>query len=192
MVHARDAFRDIAQQARVPMVAQSPATSRPQRPPWRTPKKGGEAPALDEIAAAEQAAAAAKNTTSGYSLSAGVLPVSRHRRSACNGIHRGGLRRRWPGTGQALEGGKLTFGSEGLPGPRSPYYDALQEELAALADAVDAVSDALMAESVYQVVRGNPLRAASTVDSLAGGETPPPELEVVRTPRTGIALRTGW
>ena len=45
-----------------------------------------------------------------------------------------------------------------------------------------------MAESVYQVVRGNPLRAASTVESIAGGETPPPELEVVRTPRTGIAL----
>ena len=64
----------------------------------------------------------------------------------------------------------------------------LEAELDALADSVDAVSDALMAESVYQVVRGNPLRAASTVESIAGGETPPPELEVVRTPRTGIAL----
>src|SRR6185369_13357127 len=64
----------------------------------------------------------------------------------------------------------------------------LEGELNALADSVDAVSDALVAESVYQVVRGNPLRAASTVDSIAGGETPPPELEVVRTPRTGIAL----
>lgn len=61
-------------------------------------------------------------------------------------------------------------------------------ELIALNDAVDAVSDALMAESVYQVVRGNPLRAANTVESIAGGETPPPELEVVRTPRTGMAL----
>jgi len=64
----------------------------------------------------------------------------------------------------------------------------LEAELNSLADAVDAVGDALMAESVYQVVRGNPLRAASTVESIAGGETPPPELEVVRTPRTGIAL----
>ena len=64
----------------------------------------------------------------------------------------------------------------------------LEGELNSLADSVDAVSDALMAESVYQVVRGNPLRAASTVESIAGGETPPPELEVVRTPRTGIAL----
>jgi hypothetical protein len=57
-----------------------------------------------------------------------------------------------------------------------------------LEDAVDAVGDALLAESVYQVVRGNPLRAASTVESIAGGDTPPPELEVVRTPRTGVAL----
>ena len=65
---------------------------------------------------------------------------------------------------------------------------ALEAELNALADSVDAVSDALMAESVYQVVRGNPVRAAMTVESIAGGETPPPELEVVRTPRTGIAL----
>jgi hypothetical protein len=60
--------------------------------------------------------------------------------------------------------------------------------LAALEDAVDAVADALLAETVHQVVRGNPLRAASTVESIAGGEAPPPELEVVRTPRTGIAL----
>jgi hypothetical protein len=64
----------------------------------------------------------------------------------------------------------------------------LETELNSLADAVDAVSDALMAESIYQVVRGNPLRAASTVESIAGGETPPPELEVAQTPRTGIAL----
>ena len=32
------------------------------------------------------------------------------------------------------------------------------------------------------------MRAARTVESIAGGETPPPELEVARTPRTGIAL----
>ena len=67
-------------------------------------------------------------------------------------------------------------------------FKALKAELEFLEQAVDAVSDALMAESVHQVVRGNPLRAASTVEAVAGGETPPPELEVVRTPRTGIAL----
>ncbi len=65
---------------------------------------------------------------------------------------------------------------------------ALQNELTLLEESVDSVSDALMAESIYQVVRGNPLRAATTVESIAGGETPPPELEIVRTPRSGIAL----
>ena len=65
---------------------------------------------------------------------------------------------------------------------------ALEAELNSLADSVDGVSDALIAESVHQVVRGNPVRAAMTVESIAGGETPPPELEVARTPRTGIAL----
>ena len=65
---------------------------------------------------------------------------------------------------------------------------AVRVELMALHDAVDSVGDALIAESVHQVVRGNPLRAANTVESIGGGETPPPELEVVRTPRSGIAL----
>ncbi len=72
--------------------------------------------------------------------------------------------------------------------PNNPEFKAIQDALEDLEDAVDAVSDALMAESVYQIVRGNPIRAASTVESIAGGETPPPELDVVRTPRTGIAL----
>lgn len=65
---------------------------------------------------------------------------------------------------------------------------ALQAELNLLDDAVDAVSDALLAESVHQAVQGNPLRTAGTLDAVASGETPPPELEIVRTPRTGAAL----
>jgi len=65
---------------------------------------------------------------------------------------------------------------------------ALQAELDLLDEAVDALSDAFIAESVYQVVQGNPLRTASTLDAVASGEAPPPELEVVLTPRTGVAL----
>lgn len=72
--------------------------------------------------------------------------------------------------------------------PNNPKFKAVQAELDLLEQTVDAVSDALMAESVYQVVRGNPLRAANTIESIAGGETPPPELEVVQTPRTGLAV----
>lgn len=75
-----------------------------------------------------------------------------------------------------------------LPSPADPKFTPLKTELGVLADSVDAVSDALLAEGMYHMVRGNPLRAATTVDSIAGGDAPPPELEVVRTPRTGIAI----
>ena len=71
------------------------------------------------------------------------------------------------------------------PGNDRPAVDA---ELAALDQALDALSDALTAESVYQLVRGNPARAAATVDAVAHGEIQPPELQFPVTPRPGIAL----
>src|SRR6185369_9459789 len=84
------------------------------------------------------------------------------------------------------------IGQQRIPFPpanqANTNFAALRNELNLLEEAVDSVSDALMAESIHQVVRGNPLRAAMTVESIAGGETPPPELDVVRTPRSGIAL----
>jgi len=86
----------------------------------------------------------------------------------------------------------LKIGQQRIPFPPANQADtdfiALRSELNLLEEAVDSVSDALMAESIHQVVRGNPLRSAMTVESIAGGETPPPELDVVRTPRSGIAL----
>ena len=57
-----------------------------------------------------------------------------------------------------------------------------------LADAIDGLGDALTAESVYQMVRGNTARTASTLASIAQGDAPPPELEVARTPRSGTSL----
>jgi hypothetical protein len=72
--------------------------------------------------------------------------------------------------------------------PHTDEFEKVHTELGYLEEAVDSVSDALIAEGVYQIVRGNPLRAANTVESIAGGEAPPPELEVVRTPRSGVAL----
>jgi len=64
---------------------------------------------------------------------------------------------------------------------------AVLAELAATADAVDAVADVLLAESTYQLVNGSPTRAAATVDALGSGVGPPPELEVAQTPRNGFA-----
>jgi hypothetical protein len=52
---------------------------------------------------------------------------------------------------------------------------------------VDAVADALTAEAVYQLVRGNPGGALVNLEALAGG-APPPELRVTETPRSGIQL----
>lgn len=64
----------------------------------------------------------------------------------------------------------------------------LGRELDGLTDSIDAVSDALTAETAYQMVRGNTSRLASTLNAVATGDAPAPELEVARTPRSGIPL----
>jgi hypothetical protein len=74
------------------------------------------------------------------------------------------------------------------PAATTAEIAALQSELNVLGLAADAVSDALLAESVHQIVRGNPVRAAATLDAIERGEAPPPELEVLRTPRSGSGL----
>jgi hypothetical protein len=76
----------------------------------------------------------------------------------------------------------------GFPPPGSAEFTSLDAELRALDEWVDAVGDTVVAESVYQIVQGNPLRSGATLDAIASGEMPPPELEVVRTPRSGTAL----
>jgi hypothetical protein len=63
---------------------------------------------------------------------------------------------------------------------------AMQRVLDFAQDAVDAVSDLVLADGVYQAVQGNPTRAAAAVDSASGAPVPPPELGVIRTPRSGV------
>ena len=60
--------------------------------------------------------------------------------------------------------------------------------LGALDDALDALADALMAESVHHAASGNPDRAAATLDAVARGDGNVPELLYPRTPRSGIAI----
>ncbi len=60
--------------------------------------------------------------------------------------------------------------------------------LTSLDDAVDALADLLLAESVHQVVRGNPDRAAAALDTLNRGDGAIVDPDVVRTPRTGTGL----
>jgi hypothetical protein len=62
---------------------------------------------------------------------------------------------------------------------------AVSAELNRLADTLDAVSDLLVAESVYQTTAGNPERARAALAVLDRQERPI-EPMVVRTPRTGV------
>jgi hypothetical protein len=84
--------------------------------------------------------------------------------------------------------GELEFGRKGLPDIGSEAHGALVARLDALADAVDAVRDTLLTESVYQLAQGRPARAGADLDAVAAGEMSPPELEVLRTPRSGAAV----
>ena len=54
-------------------------------------------------------------------------------------------------------------------------------------DAVDALSDLMIGESVYQVIQGNTARAGMTVDAINRGAVLP-EPDVARTHRSGTAL----
>ena len=70
---------------------------------------------------------------------------------------------------------------------------ALEERLSGvfgeLNGALDAVSDAVLAEGVYQLVRGNLARASATFEAVAAGERPPPSLEVADVARDGFAVQ---
>jgi hypothetical protein len=57
--------------------------------------------------------------------------------------------------------------------------------LAQLDEAVDALGDVSISESVFQAVRGNYGRAGGSIDAISRGERPP-EPEVTRTPRGGL------
>lgn len=54
--------------------------------------------------------------------------------------------------------------------------------------AVDAAADLLQAEQVHHMVRGNLTAAVNTLGDIDRGLAPPPELDIVRTPRTGVTV----
>jgi len=79
----------------------------------------------------------------------------------------------------------IPWGTDNWPTVGDTTQVALDAQLNQLADTVDAVSDLMLAESVHQLVGGNALRAGATVDAIARGDTPPPVLDITRTPRRG-------
>ncbi len=94
--------------------------------------------------------------------------------------------------GLALErdwvNGKLPPGGDwGQLGISPADQGAIVDTLKALEDTVDALGDVATAESVYQLMRGNPGRAGALIDAVSKGLRPP-EPEVVNTPRAGIDI----
>ncbi|HET6844345.1 MAG TPA: hypothetical protein VFK06_22080 [Candidatus Angelobacter sp.] len=75
----------------------------------------------------------------------------------------------------------------GLP-PAGPIRDALTTAITRMDDALDAVADLGLAESVHQLLRGNTIRAGATLDAIARGDTLPPDIDVVQTPRASTGL----
>lgn len=94
------------------------------------------------------------------------------------------LQRLWR---EAVQANEATFFAK-LGTMSDAEQRAVRAELIALDSVVDAVSDALLAESVHQAVLGNPSRSSATLDAVARGDARPPELDVAETPRSGIAL----
>ncbi|WP_046584959.1 hypothetical protein [Streptomyces mangrovisoli] len=77
---------------------------------------------------------------------------------------------------------------DGAPVVPDADRDAVAPLLDDLADALDAVGDLVLAESVHQLVGGNPVRAGLTADTLGRGENVPDDFHVLRTPRRARAL----
>lgn len=79
-----------------------------------------------------------------------------------------------------------SLGPSDLPSAGTDARKTIRTEILAIEESLDAVSDVLAAESVYQLVRDEPERAGAALDALSRGESPG-DLEVVETPRTGTS-----
>jgi hypothetical protein len=109
----------------------------------------------------------------------GTAQPAQQVRAVVNGLE---LRQRWKNERENLLRNRV-----GIQETHSSWQK-LVDALDALDEAIDAVADAVSAESVHQFVRGNMMRAGATLNAIASGQAPPPELEFARTPRTGITL----
>jgi hypothetical protein len=80
------------------------------------------------------------------------------------------------------------WNAPGLPAAGTPARAGVAAAIERLDDALDAVADLTLTESVHQLIGGNMLRAGATLDSIARGDTPPAEITAINTPRSGTAL----
>ncbi|MFN5168103.1 MAG: hypothetical protein ACK5DD_00650 [Cyclobacteriaceae bacterium] len=77
--------------------------------------------------------------------------------------------------------------SDDLPAASPEELAFITEQVDRILDMNDSVSDLILAEQVYQTVRGNMDRAAAVEKSFSQGNYPP-EIEVTNTPRTGSTI----
>jgi hypothetical protein len=90
----------------------------------------------------------------------------------------------------AWQSGAFTPGASwgsGLPGPGDPAQAAVLAVLGQIDDMLSALSDVSVAESVFQIMRGNYGRAGGILDAVSRGEHPP-DPDVVVTPRPGVDI----
>jgi hypothetical protein len=80
-----------------------------------------------------------------------------------------------------------SWGIAGMPPQASREASAIVEEVERARDALDAVSDLLLSESVHQAVQGNVARTRASLQALTDPEAPP-EPEVIRTQRGGTVV----
>ena len=94
------------------------------------------------------------------------------------------LSQRWQSDPNAVLAALASAGLTSTDARRPTLSSALNQ----LAGAVDSAADAIAAEGAYQMVRGNLARTSATLDAVSSGQTPPPDLGFLDTPRTGVAL----
>jgi hypothetical protein len=88
---------------------------------------------------------------------------------------------------EATVGQDYPYGIAGLPDAATSAAIAIAAEVDRLRDALDAVSDLMLAESVHQAVQGNVTRTHAALQALTAPDVPP-EPDIIRTPRSGRVL----
>ena len=88
---------------------------------------------------------------------------------------------------ETTAGQAYPYGIAGLPAAGTPSGTAIAAEVDRLRDALDAVSDLLLAETVHQAVQGNVTRTHAALQALTAPDVPP-EPDIIRTPRSGRVL----
>ncbi|WP_421789150.1 hypothetical protein [Hyphobacterium sp.] len=83
---------------------------------------------------------------------------------------------------------KISWGKDGLPPAGSSESQAITSLIDEIAQSLDAVADLTVAEGVHQVQSGNFDRAAAALNTVARGETPLPEMDVISTRRRGTVI----